>query len=140
VFAELRGSDPTDSLAAALRGFLDECGGRWEGTATELWDALSRGQTGGLPGNPDNLAVKVLAIASRSKGAVRAERGWRGKNRVLRLQLLVNGVGGVGSVGSRGLPTNTANTDPGTPWRRQQRSRGRRKRRRRPRSNGRRSR
>jgi len=100
VFAELRGSDPTDSLAAALRGFLDECGGRWEGTATELWDALSRSGTGGLPGNPDNLAVKVLAIAARSKGAVRAERGWRGKNRVLRLQLLVNGVGGVGSVGS----------------------------------------
>src|SRR3712207_5290660 len=41
VFAELHGPDPTDSLAAALRGFLEGRGGRWEGTATELWEALS---------------------------------------------------------------------------------------------------
>jgi len=103
VFAELHGVDPTDSLAAALRGFLKERGGRWEGTATELWEALSEGGARGLPGNPDNLAVKALSIARRSKGAVRAERGWKGKHRVLRLQLLENGVGGVGSVGYQGL-------------------------------------
>ena len=99
-----------DSLAAALKRFLEGHGGRWEGTATELWDELSRRQVQGLPRNPDNLAVKVLAIAIRSKTAMRAERGWRGKNRVLRLQLLKNGVGGVGSVGNQDPSTNTANT------------------------------
>jgi hypothetical protein len=115
VFAELHGGDPVDSLAAALREFLKGRGGRWEGTATELWDALSEKEAQGLPGNPDNLAVKILAIASRSKSAVRGERGWRGKNRVLRLQLLRNGVGSVGGVGGKVLvtdTTNTANTDP----------------------------
>jgi hypothetical protein len=115
VFAELRGADATDSLAAALRGFLEGCGGGWEGTATELWTVLSKRRVEGLPGNPDNLVVKVLAIASLSRGVLRAERGWKGKNRVLRLQLLKNGVGSVGGVGSAGnqdLSTNTANTAP----------------------------
>jgi hypothetical protein len=112
VFAELHGASPMDSLAVALKKFLEEHGGRWEGTATELWDALSSRQVQGLPRNPDNLAVKVLAIARRSRTAMRAERGWRGKNRVLRLQHLENGVGSVGSVGNQDLATNTANADP----------------------------
>ena len=111
VFAELHGASPVDSLAVALKRFLEGHGGRWEGTATDLWDELSRRQVQGLPRNPDNLAVKVLAIASRSKTAMRAERGWRGKNRVLRLQLPRGGVGSVGGVGGKVLVTNTANTD-----------------------------
>jgi putative DNA primase/helicase len=112
VFAELHGTDPMDSLAVALKRFLEGRGGKWEGTATELWDVLSRRQVRGLPRNPDNLAVKVLAIASRSKAAMRAERGWRGKNRVLRLQLPDNGVGSVGGVGNQDRATNTAHADP----------------------------
>jgi len=112
VFAELHGANPKDSLAVALKKFLGGHDGRWEGTATELWDALSRRQVQGLPRNADNLAVKVLAIARRSKTAMRAERGWRGKHRVLRLQLLKNGVGSVGGVGNQDLATNTANADP----------------------------
>jgi hypothetical protein len=113
VFAEVHGSAPSDSLAAALREYLEELGGKWEGTATELWRALSERGARELPGNPDNLAVKVLAIANRSRGVVRAERGWRGKSRVLRLQLLKAGVGSVGSVGGKTPVTNTTNTDPG---------------------------
>ncbi len=109
VFAELHSSDPMDLLAKALEGFLKKQGGNWEGTATELWDALSERQAEGLPGNADNLAVKVMAIASRLK-AVHAQRGWRGKKRVLRLQLLKNGVGSVGGVGEKGSATNTTNT------------------------------
>jgi hypothetical protein len=60
-----------------------------------------------LPASPDNLTKKVLMIASRSKAALRAKTGWRGKSRVLRLQLLKNGVG---SVGGQDLPVDTANT------------------------------
>jgi hypothetical protein len=91
----------------ALREFLEESGGRWEGSATELWEALSDRGIEGLPANPDNLSVKVLSIASRSRGVLRAETGWRGKRRVLRLQLPKNGVG---SVGGQDLPVDTANT------------------------------
>ncbi len=113
VFGGLHGADPLDSLAAALKVFLQEHSGEWEGTATELWDELSERGAEGLLGNPGNLAAKVLLTASRSK-ALSAQRGWRGKNRVLRLQLVEIGVGSVGSVGekvSASNTTDTANTD-----------------------------
>jgi putative DNA primase/helicase len=113
VFRGLHGADPLDSLAAALKVFLEEHSGEWEGTATELWDELSERGAEGLPRNPGNLAVKVLMTASRSK-ALSAERGWKGKNRVLRLQHVEIGVGSVGSVGEKVLASTTtyaANTD-----------------------------
>jgi hypothetical protein len=50
-------------------------------------------------------------MASRSK-AMQVEKGWKGKNKVLRLQLPKRGVGGVGSVGGVGgwhLLTNATN-------------------------------
>jgi hypothetical protein len=109
VFAELHGQDTTDSLAVVLGEFLKEHDGKWEGTATELFEVLSEREVVGLPGNPGNLTAKVLAIARREK-AVRAERGWRGKSRVLRLRLLENGVGSVGGVGEEVAVTNTTNT------------------------------
>jgi len=109
VFAELHGTDPMDSLAMGLGEFLEEHAGMWEGPATELFGLLSKRQVVGLPGNPDNLTTKVMAISRRSK-AVRVERGWRGKSRVLRLQLLKNGVGSVGGVGEEAPVTNTTNT------------------------------
>src|SRR5215207_1066619 len=108
VFAELHGADPMDSLAVALGEFLTEHDSQWEGTATELFDALSEKGVGGLPGSPGKLVAKVLAIAGRSK-AVQVEKGWRGKNKVLRLQLSKRGVGGVGSVGKQVPVTNTTN-------------------------------
>jgi hypothetical protein len=108
VFAELHGADATDSLAVALREILEESGGWWEGAATDLWEALSERRVEGLPARPDSLSTKVLSIASRSRGAMRAERGWKGKRRVLRLS--EDGVGGVGGVGDKVPSTNTTNT------------------------------
>src|SRR5215207_6576709 len=105
VFAELHGADPMDSLAVALGEFLEEHDGRWEGTATELFDALSEKGVGGLPGNPGRLVAKALTISGRSK-TVQVEKGWRGKNKVLRLQLSKRGVG---SVGKKVPVTNTTN-------------------------------
>jgi hypothetical protein len=109
VFAELHGADPTGSLVAVFNEFLEERDGKWQGTATELFDGLSERRSEGLPGSPSKLAVTVLAIADRSQ-VLDAKRGWRDKSRILRLQLLKKGVGGVGSVGKKPPPTNSTNT------------------------------
>jgi len=108
VFAEVHGADSTDSLAVALSVFLKEHAGKWEGTATELFEALSEREVVGLPGSPGKLVAQVLAIAGRSK-AVQVEKGWRGKNKVLRLQLPKGGVGSVGSVGKEVPATDSTN-------------------------------
>jgi putative DNA primase/helicase len=100
VFAELHGEDPTDSLAVALSELLKEHDSQWEGTATELFDVLCERQVVGLPGSPGKLVARVSAIAARSK-AMQVEKGWKGKNKVLRLQLPKRGVGSVGSVGEK---------------------------------------
>jgi hypothetical protein len=100
VFAELHGEDPTDSLAVALSELLKEHDIQWEGTATELFDVLCERQVVGLPGSPGKLVARVSAIAARSK-AIQVEKGWKGKNKVLRLQLPKRGVGSVGSVGEK---------------------------------------
>jgi len=108
VFAEVHGADPMDSLAVALSEFLKEHDGKWEGTATELFEVLSERGVVGLPGSPGKLVAKVLAIAGRSK-AVQVEKGWKGKNKILRLQLPKRGVGGVGSVGKEVPATDSTN-------------------------------
>ncbi len=40
VYEELSASDPLDLLAAELRDLLEASGGGWEGSATELYEAL----------------------------------------------------------------------------------------------------
>src|SRR5215218_4323560 len=108
VFAEVHGADSMDSLAVALSEFLKEHEGKWEGTATELFEVLSERGVVGLPGSPGKLVAKVLAIAGRSK-AVQVEKGWRGKNKVLRLQLPKRGVGSVGKEVPATDSTNATN-------------------------------
>jgi hypothetical protein len=109
VFAELHGEDPVDLLTATINTFLREHDGQWEGAATELFDVLCERGSEGLLGSPSKLAAKVLAISTRSK-ALEARRGWRGKCRVLRLQLTEKVVGSVGGVGEEASVTDTTNT------------------------------
>ena len=108
VSAEVHGVDPMDSLAVALSEFLNEHDGKWEGTATELFEVLSERGVVGLPGSPGKLVAKVLAIAGRSK-ALQVEKGWKGKNKILWLQLPKRGVGRVGSVGEKVPATYATN-------------------------------
>ena len=108
VSAKVHGADPMDSLAVALSEFLEEHDGKWKGTATELFEVLSERGVVGLPGSPGKLVAKVLAIAGRLK-AVQVEKGWRGKNKVLRLQLPKRGVGSVGKEVSLTDSTNATN-------------------------------
>jgi hypothetical protein len=76
VFVELHGTDPSDVFAAALREFLEERGGSWEGTATELKEALLDKEVEGLPQRAEELSKKVRAMGSRSK-ALSVRDGWR---------------------------------------------------------------
>ena len=57
--------------------FLEENGGGWEGTATELFDALANlGYTRALPKKPDALTQAVLK-AARNSPTLTAKKGQR---------------------------------------------------------------
>jgi hypothetical protein len=89
-FSELHGTSASDLLAIALAEFLEEHDGSWEGTATNLEEALAEKEVEGLPMRPEELSKKVRAMGSRSK-ALDVKDGWRrvdGKpHRFLRLSL-----------------------------------------------------
>ena len=76
VFIELHGTDSSDLLAVALGELLKEHGGNWEGTATDLWEALADKEVEGLPQRSQGLSKKVRAMGSRSK-ALNVKDGWR---------------------------------------------------------------
>ena len=93
---------------------LEEYGGAWEGTATELHERLADRDLAALPERPDELTKRLRKIA-RTGEALAVSSGWRGKDRVLRLRLPgasdhLNGVGGVGGVGGPPELTNATDT------------------------------
>lgn len=59
-----------------------------------------------LPARPKELGQGIRKLAERHSSALRASFGWRGKDRVARLELVENSVGRVGSVGGNGIFTN----------------------------------
>jgi hypothetical protein len=111
VFAELHGTGSSDLLAIALRELLDERGGSWEGTATELKEVLADKEVEGLPQRPEELSKKVRSMGSRSE-ALNVKDGWRrvdGKpQRFLQLSLR-NAVDAVDAVDKKGLNGNGVN-------------------------------
>jgi hypothetical protein len=93
VYAELGPADPTDLLAVELRELLDEAGGTWEGSATDLHKVLEERESAHLPKRPEELSKRVLHIGERSP-ALETAQGWRkvggrkgNSRRVLRLAL-----------------------------------------------------
>lgn len=76
VYAELSAPDPLDLLAADLRDLLEESGGGWEGSATDLLDALGEREALNLPERPEELSKLALAIGERSP-ALTVSQGWR---------------------------------------------------------------
>ncbi|MEW6635612.1 MAG: DUF3987 domain-containing protein [Actinomycetota bacterium] len=108
VYAEMGSPDPLEVLGADLRRLLEGNGGRLEATATELYRALEEAGCEALPARPKELGVAIRALAARSS-ALRASFGWRGKEKVARLELVQNSVGRVGSVGKDAGSTNAAN-------------------------------
>lgn len=121
VYAELSAPDPLDLLAAELRSLLEESDGGWEGSATELHEALGDQGATSLPERPEELSKLVLRIGERSP-ALEVSQGWRkvggraGRSkRVLNLSLK-NAVGPVVTVdpnlgGDNGTNSNNSNFD-----------------------------
>ncbi|MDP9438111.1 MAG: DUF3987 domain-containing protein, partial [Actinomycetota bacterium] len=77
VYTEFKKENKDDLLAHALGQLLDKTGGEWEGTATELFDALKElGHKGALPKKPDAL-TQAVGKAVRNSPTLFAEQGQR---------------------------------------------------------------
>ena len=123
VYAELSAPDPLELLAAELRDLLEETGGRWEGSATELYQALEEREAASLPDRPEELSKLALRIGERSV-ALEVRQGWRkvggrkgSSSRVLKLALnehaVRNAVGPVVTVDPRPVGDNGDNGNNG---------------------------
>ena len=113
VFVELHGTGSSDVLATALREFLEEHGGSWEGTATELKEALDDREVEGLPRRPEELSKQVRAMGSRSK-ALNMRDGWRrinGKSQRFLQLSLTNAVDAVDAVDKQSANVNSVYSD-----------------------------
>jgi hypothetical protein len=113
VFVELHGRGSSDLLTIALRELLEQHEGSWEGTATELKEALADKEEEGLPQRPEEISKRVRAVGSRSK-ALTVKDDWRrvdGKpQRFLQLSLR-NAVDAVDAVDTRAVGVNSVNSD-----------------------------
>ena len=105
VYSELSTPDPLEVLGADLKTLIEANGGHLQATATELYRALEAAGCEVLPARPKELSQAVKALAARSS-ALRVSSGHRGKERVLRLQLVENSVGSYGSVGAGKVSTD----------------------------------
>ncbi len=77
LYTEFKKENKDDLLAYALSRFLEKTGGEWEGTATELFDALKELDFGkALPKTPDAL-TQAVRKAARNSPALSAEKGQR---------------------------------------------------------------
>jgi putative DNA primase/helicase len=105
VYSELSAPDPLEILGADLKTLIETNGGYLQATATELYRALEEAGCEALPARPKELSQAVKTLAARSS-ALRVSPGHRGKERVLRLQLVENSVGSYGSVGAQRVSTD----------------------------------
>ncbi len=112
VYAEVGSPDPLEVLGGDLKALIEESGGQLEATVTELYRRLEDMGCEALPTRPKELGGAIRSLANRSS-ALRASFGWRGKEKVARLEILSelveNSVGTVGSVGKDGTSTNPTN-------------------------------
>lgn len=105
----------TKELRQAVEDQVKENGGEWVATPKEMHDALGENDLALLPDRPNELTKKLLDLARTSASGLSVTRGWRGKDRVLRVgyqqrsSTSKNVVGVVGVVGSDPSPTNETN-------------------------------
>ena len=96
VYTEFKKENKDDLLAYALGQFLKGVGGEWEGTATELFDAIAKlGYDQALPKKPDALTQAVLKVGRNSPTLI-AEKGQRtaeSRSIILKREYSSDGVG-----------------------------------------------
>jgi len=109
VFAELGSPDPLEALGTDLKALIEDQDGKLEATATEIYQALQEAGCEVLPGAPRELSKAVKALAARSP-ALNISSGYRGKQKVLRFELLKNIDGMVGIYG-KGATTTVDTVD-----------------------------
>lgn len=108
VYAEITVPDPLEVLGADLKELLEDNGGRLEATVTQLYQKLEEAGCETLPARPKELGGAIRALSARSS-TLQVSFGWRGKEKVVRLELVGNSVGRVGSVGADEGFTNATN-------------------------------
>jgi putative DNA primase/helicase len=93
-YLQLYGESREDKLLADLTKILKENQGKWEDDpnkgwedpANKLYEALKARGFDALPPRPDELSKEIVALASHVP-VLRAQRGKRGNERVLRIWL-----------------------------------------------------
>ncbi len=93
VHARLHGERPEYLLAEALKGFLRENGGSWEGQTSELYETLKARSTPGLPGGDGPFGKRLRRIV-RQDPDLDIREGWRGSDQLVRITLSTPGTPG----------------------------------------------
>ncbi len=93
VYAELHGEKPEYLLGEALKVFLGEEGGNWEGQTSRLYEVLKARSAPGLPGGEGQFGKQLRKIIRQDPGLVLTE-GWRGSVETIRLTLSTPGTPG----------------------------------------------
>lgn len=86
VHAKLQGEKPQNLLGEALKSFLREQGGSWEGMTQEFFDIFRTRSTPGLPGGSGPFGKMIREIARRDDD-LRLAKGHKGKNPIIKLSL-----------------------------------------------------
>jgi putative DNA primase/helicase len=94
VYTGLYGASASDKLAADVGTFVVNQGGSWEGSASELFDAL---ESEYKPERPEDLSKLVRAIVKRSPLLQFEDRGRKDNLRIFRMFLRNAGLAGAGA-------------------------------------------
>ncbi len=86
VHAKLNGDKPQNLLAASLKGFLREQGGRWEGMTEVLYGIFRARSAPGLPRGPVPFGKMIREIA-RQDDALSLTEAYRGSSPIIVLSL-----------------------------------------------------
>ena len=86
VHAMLHGEKPQNLLSVALKGFLREQGGTWEGTTDKLYGIFESRSAPGLPGGSVPFGKMIRQIA-RQDYDLTFEQGHRGSRPIIKLSL-----------------------------------------------------
>lgn len=105
VYAKLHGEKSGRLLAEALRSFLDECGGYWEGKTSDLYGLMKARSAPGLPGSEGPFGKRIRSIAHSDDDLVLVE-AHQGKDHIIKLSLST-----LGTVGSADTSARTGGTE-----------------------------